>query len=300
MASIRQFRTALAAARLGSFAAAGRQVGLTQAAVSQQIKALETELGVTLFDRRAQSVVPTAHGRHVLQRLEALVDDYDGLLAQPGGELRGPVRVGTLVSSLMGTFGTVLAGIKRTYPALDITLLAGQSSDFAARVAAGELDLAVVTEPPYGVEPGLAWTPLYEERLVLIAPPRLRRRAVMALLQDEPFLQFDRSLWTGRLVAQALHQLGVQPRIILELNSIEAIAELVRQGYGVAVVPQLANADWARSKQLAVKALPGPPVVRRVGMLERQGHGRSAVTRALREMFARRGHTASNGTHPAQ
>ena len=299
MASIRQFRTALAAARLGSFAATGRQVGLTQAAVSLQIKTLENELGVTLFDRRAQAVVPTAHGRRVLQRLKSLVDDYDALLAQPDGELRGPVRVGTLVSSLMGSFGTVLADIKQAYPALDITLLAGQSADFAARVAAGELDLAVVTEPPNGVEPGLVWTPLYQERLVLIAPPRLRRRAVMALLQDEPFLQFDRSLWTGRLVAQALQQLGVQPRIILELNSIEAIAELVRQGYGVAVVPQLANADWARSKQLAVKALPGPPVLRRVGMLERAGHGRSAVTQALRELFARRGH-AGSGAHPAQ
>jgi len=300
MASIRQFRTALAAARLGSFSAAGRQVGLTQAAVSLQIRTLEEELGVTLFDRRAQSVAPTAHGRGVLRRLQGLVDDYDGLLAQPDGELRGPVRVGTLVSSLMGTFGMVLADIKQAYPALDITLLAGQSADFAARVAAGELDLAVVTEPPHGAQPGLAWTPLYEESLVLIAPARLRRRTAVALLQDEPFLQFDRSLWTGRLVEQALRQLGVQPRIILELNSIEAIAELVRQGYGVAVVPQLANADWPRSKHLAVKALPGAPVVRRVGMLERAGHGRAAVARALQELFAQRGRAPSEPARPDQ
>src|SRR3546814_17825885 len=56
------------------------------------------------------------------------------------------LRIGTLVSSRMGTFGTVLARIKRDYPDLHITLLAGQSADFAARVAGGELDAAVVTE----------------------------------------------------------------------------------------------------------------------------------------------------------
>src|SRR3546814_307166 len=251
MSSIRQVRTALAAAQLGSFVAAGRHVGLTQAAVSLQIKNLESELDTQLFERRAQAAVPTPHGRQILAELEDLVARYEQLLAQSGDTLRGSLRIGTLVSSLMGTFGTVLARIKRDYPGLHITLLAGQSADFAARVAAGgvptphgrrsladgedlgagygewlgqsgdtlrgslrigtlvssrmgtfgtvlarikrdypglhitllagqsadfaarvaagELDAAVVTEPPHGVEPTLVWTPLYQVPLVLIA-----------------------------------------------------------------------------------------------------------------------------------
>lgn len=286
MPSIRQFRTALAAARLGSFVAAGRQVGLTQAAVSLQIKNLESELDTQLFERRAQAAVPTAHGRQILAELEDLVARYEQLLAQSGDALRGSLRIGTLVSSLMGTFGTVLARIKRDYPALRITLLAGQSADFAARVASGELDAAVVTEPPHGVEPALVWTPLYQEPLVLIAAARLRRKSVASLLASEPFLQFDRSLWTGRLITEALARQGASPGIILELNSIEAIAELVRQDYGVAVVPLLANADWRARKQLTAKPLPGPPIMRRVGMLERRRHGKLAITSTLRGLFA--------------
>lgn len=286
MPSIRQFRTALAAARLGSFVAAGRHVGLTQAAVSLQIKNLESELDVQLFERRAQAAVPTPQGRQILDELDDLVTRYEHLLAQSGDTLRGNLRIGTLVSSLMGTFGTVLARVKRDYPDLRITLLAGQSADFAARVASGELDAAVVTEPPHGVDASLVWTPLYQEPLVLIAAPRLRRRSVASLLASEPFLQFDRSLWTGQLVSEALARLGATPDIILELNSIEAIAELVRQGYGVAVVPLLANADWRTGKQLAVKPLPGPAILRRVGMLERRRHGKASITRTLRGVFA--------------
>jgi len=286
MPSIRQFRTALTAARLGSFAATGRQVGLTQAAVSLQIKTLETELGMPLFERQAQAVVPTAQGQAVLKQLDELVAAYDRLLSHAGGELRGSVRMGTLVSSLMGTFGTVLARIKRDFPALEITLLAGQSGDFAERVASGELDAAVVTEPPNGADPGMVWTPLYEEALVLVVPARLRRRSARALLATEPFLRFDRTLWTGRLVDHALAQSGATPNVILELNSVEAIAELVRQGYGIAVLPLLANADWQRNRQLAVKPLPGPAVIRRVGMLERRHHGKKPLTEAVRNMFA--------------
>jgi len=286
MPSIRQFRTALTAARLGSFAATGRQVGLTQAAVSLQIKTLESELGMPLFERQAQAVVPTAQGQAALKHLEELVAAYDRLLLRSGGELRGSVRMGTLVSSLMGTFGNVLARVKRDFPALEITLLAGQSGDFAERVASGELDAAVVTEPPNGVDAGMVWTPLYEEALVLVVPARLRRRSVRALLASEPFLQFDRTLWTGRLVGHALAQLDVTPNVILELNSVEAIAELVRQDYGIAVLPMLANADWQRSRHLAVKALPGRPVIRRVGMLERRHHGKQALTEAVRSLFA--------------
>lgn len=286
MSSIRQFRTALAAARLGSFAEVGRQIGLTQAAVSLQIKNLESELDTRLFERGPHTLTVTPDGRQILDRLETLVSDYDNLRNRPDGVLRGTLHVGALVSALMGSFGSALAHIKRDYPALDLRLLAGQSAEFAGMVAKGELDAAVVTEPPNAVPNGLMWTPFYEEPLVLIAPLELGRKPVMDLLRNEPFLQFDRSLWTGRLVTYALDQLGVTPEIALELNSIEAIAQLVRQRYGVAIVPHLANAEWSE-QQLIVKALPGRPIMRGVGMLERHKHGKKRVTQALCALFNR-------------
>ena len=284
MGSIRQFRTAIEAARLGSFSEAGRQIGLTQAAVSLQVKNLEAELDVKLFERGAHTFAVTPEGREVLAGLKRLVEDYDALRTQGDGPVRGTLHMGALVSTLMGSFGGALARLKHVYPNLDLRLLAGQSAQFAQMVAKGELDAAVVTEPPYGVPAGLKWTPFYDEPMVLIVAPELARKPVEELLQEEPFLQFDRSLWTGRLVNAVLDQLGIQPRIALELNSVEAIAQLVRQRFGVAIVPHLANAEWAE-QQLVVKPLPGPQVMRTVGMLEREKHGKKPVTAALGAWF---------------
>lgn len=293
MASIRQFQTVLAAARLGSFAEAGRQIGLTQAAVSLQVKNLEAELGVRLFERGAHTFSITPEGRDVLPKLKRLVNDYEALRNQEESAVRGPLHVGALVSALMGSFGGALARLKLDYPDLDLRLLAGQSAQFAQMVGKGELDAAVVTEPPFGVPDGLKWTPFYEEPMVLIVPSEMARKPVREVLLEQPFLQFDRSLWTGRLVSYALEQLGIQPRIALELNSVEAIAQLVRQRYGVAIVPHLANAEWT-DQQLAVKPLPGPPVMRTVGMLERENHAKRRITEALGAWFMRR------NEHPAR
>lgn len=280
MPSLRQFRSAVAAAQLGSFTEAGRKVGLTQAAVGLQIRKLEAELEVQLFVRSNQGLHVTAEGEKILERLQALLDEYETLKAGEANRLRGTVHMGALVSSLMGAFGSALAHVREDYPHLDLRLFAGQSEAFARRVAKGELDAAIVVAPPHGVAKDLVWTPFYAEPLVLICPQSESGRTVEDLLHNERFLQFDSSLWTGRLVRFALEQLGIEPDIALELNSIEAIAQLVRQRYGVAIVPRLANAEWDE-QQLATKPLPGRPIVRHVGMLERRHHNKKPVTQAL-------------------
>lgn len=285
MPSLRQFRTAIAAAQSGSFTEAGNKVGLTQAAVGLQIRKLEADLQVQLFVRSNQGLTLTPEGEEIIARLQTLTEAYEHLKASPARALRGTVHMGALVSALMGSFGSALAHVSEDFPRLDLRLFAGQSEEFARRVAKGELDAAIVTEPPHGVPEGLIWTPFYVEPLVLICPESQAQRDVDDLLRHENFLQFDTGLWTGRLVRFALEQLDISPNITLELNSIEAIAQLVRQRYGVAIVPRLANAEW-HEQQLAIKPLPGRPIVRRVGMLERQQHNKKPVTLALSAWFS--------------
>jgi DNA-binding transcriptional LysR family regulator len=149
MPSIRTLQTFLATVRLGSFAAAGQEVGLTSAAVGLQIRALEEELGVALFDRSARAVVLNTEGRQRVPAVKELVQRWQQLHAQSApGELGGTVVMGALVSALMGAFADALWKLKRQHPALEVTLLAGQSADFMTRVERGELDAAVVTQSP--------------------------------------------------------------------------------------------------------------------------------------------------------
>jgi DNA-binding transcriptional LysR family regulator len=265
-------------------------VGLTAAAVGLQVRALEAELGVALFDRSARAVVLNPEGRRRVPAVQDLVERWQQLQAQ-GETLGGTVVMGALVSALMGAFADALWTLKRQHPSLVVTLFAGQSADFMARVQRGELDAAVVTQPPAPLPSSLVWTRLYREPMVLIVPTRPHfalPAAPLQMLAQCPFMRFDRRTWTGHLVDEALAQCRATVVEGLELNSVEAIVELVRQGFGIAIVPQLANLRWSRDKALRVVPLPRVTVQRHVGLLERRSHGRQRFTQALKDHFGAR------------
>ena len=110
----------------------------------------------------------------------------------------------------------------------------------------------------------------------------------LEILRATPFLRFDRQAWTGHLVNTALAQAGATVREGMELNSVEAILALVRQGFGVSIVPKLANVQWSRDRALRLITLPGVDVQRHVGLLERREHSRGPLTLAIKEYFAAR------------
>ncbi len=289
MSSVRTLRTFLAVARHGSFAAAGQEIGLTAAAVGQQVRALEAELHVLLFDRSARSIVLNTAGRGMVAPVLDLVARYEALAARPGDALLGgPVVMGALVSALMGAFADCLWALKTRHPALEVSLLAGQSADFARRVERGELDAAVVTQPPARLASSLVWTPLYSEPMVMIVPRRPHfdmPQQPLDILRQCPFIRFDHLLWTGQLVNDVITRCGATVQEAMALNSVEAIIALVRQGFGISIVPQLANVQWSRDRALRIVPLKGVTVPRHVGLLERSEHSRQHFTRAIKSYF---------------
>jgi DNA-binding transcriptional LysR family regulator len=289
MASIRTMKTFLAVAKHGTFAAAGKEIGLTAAAVGLQVRALEEDLNQVLFDRGPRSVVLNTAGRKAVPQVEELLASYEALASSDDSDaLSGKVVMGALVSALMGAFADALLSLKQEHPKLQIQLFSGMSSDFAHQVERGELDAAVMTQPPRALPAGLLWTRLYTEPMVMIVP----RRPHFALPEDPldalrraPFIRFDRRTWTGDLVKDVLKQCGVTGRDEMELNSVEATVEIVRQGFGVSIVPKLANIAWEKDRALQVIELPGVTVERRVGLLERTRHNRMRFTGALKTYF---------------
>ncbi|HEY8050013.1 MAG TPA: LysR family transcriptional regulator [Ramlibacter sp.] len=291
MSSIRVLRTFLAVARHGSFAAAGAEVGLSAPAVGLQMRALEEDLGHALFDRAGRSVVLNTQGRLAVPQIAELVKHYESLALADQDELSGAVMVGALVSSLMGAFANALWALKRDHPRLEVKLFAGLSSDFAPKVERGELDAAVVTRPPRALPNAVKWTPLYAEPMILVVPRRPHfelARDARGILASAPFVRFDRTLWTGYLVEQVVARTRVQVNDSLELNSVEAIVALVRQGFGVSIVPKLDNVNWARDGDLRVVDIPGNRVQRHVGLLERRAHSRTRFTDAIKQHFRER------------
>ena len=177
MSSIRVMRTFLAVATEGSFAAAAERVALTQAAVGQQMRALEAELRRPLFERQGKSVVLGEAGRELLPQVRKLVGLYDQMLASaPAAEpMAGTVHVGAIVSAVRPLIESTLA-LKARHARLELHVSAAKSADLLQRVGAGELDAAVVVRDATRGPAELAWTPLYEEPMVLLASREHYRR----------------------------------------------------------------------------------------------------------------------------
>jgi DNA-binding transcriptional LysR family regulator len=123
--------------------------------------------------------------------------------------------------------------------------------------------------------------------MVLLAPRKLEETGPRAILQQQPFIRFDPTQHTGRLVERTLKRLRVAPSDFLELNALESIVELVRSGLGVTVVPLLRDARWHADGRLRVIELPHPEE-RRMALVRRRDSGkRSVIAAVVREFQAK-------------
>lgn len=290
MTSIRILKNFICITRHGSVAAAAREIGLTAAAAGQQLQHLEEEIGVELFDRNKRSLVLNNQGRALIEPIQEIIACYEALGAGLKTELSGTIVLGALVSSLMGYFGKALDELKRNYPELEIKLIAGLSSEFLEQVLEGRLDAAIVTESPFTIPQSALWTELYKEPMVLILPLSNSKiggfkKSTELIPGNLPFIRFERKTWTGYLVDQTIKVNKLIVNEGMEINSVEAIIELVRQGLGYSIIPQLANVDWKNDPRARIQVLPGKTIYRKVGLLERKRHGRQSVTAAIKAQF---------------
>jgi len=287
MSSIRTLKNFLAITRHKSVAAAAREIGLTAAAAGQQLQQLEKEIGLELFDRTKRSLSLNVHGRSLIEPIQEIVALYEALGSHFKSDLSGTIVLGALVSTLMGAFGKTLNELKQNFPSLEVKLIAGLSSDFLDQVLEGSIDAAIVTESPYALPQNVQWTELYKEPMILISPVQTSKRKVHLAKQESklPFIRFERNTWTGHLVNQTIKSNKLNIKEGMELNSVEAIIELVRQGLGYSIVPMLANISWEKDRQLRIHELTGKTIYRKVGLLERKKHGRQNITLAIKQHF---------------
>lgn len=268
MSSIRVLRTFVSIAQQGSFAAAADKIGLTQSAVSLQMSALEDELRQSLFDRSSRTAKLNKTGRMLLPQIENIIRDYDKLRfsGAESGEISGPISIGAVVSA-MGALSCTIRNIKALHPRVEFHLSTGRSNELAAKVLAGELDIALVVNSMAMPRTKLKWTQLYSEPMMIVAHRNTEDRSPGDIVSSEPFLRFDPTEQTGILVSKVLKKMNVQVTEFVELNSIEAIVDLVRQGAGVSILPLLRHSKWSELEDLRLVRIPGPATMRNIGLV---------------------------------
>lgn len=251
----------------GSMAAAARVLNITPAAVAQQIRTLEREIGATLIARVGRTVSVTEEGSRILQRSRDLLRNVADLrsVANESG-VSGELRLGACPTALAGMLPDVLARMVDTFPEINVFIKPGYSADLYRAVEAGDLDAAVVLQAPFPLPKTCEWLLLREEPLIVLAPKSMANEDPHMLLATQPLIRYDRNQWGGRQADEYLRARGIVPRERFELNALNAIAVMVDRGLGVSLVPDWAR-PWPEGLQLARIPLPNPTVPRRIGIV---------------------------------
>lgn len=282
MINTRHLASLTALAQHGTFAAAGTAIGRSHSAISLHIKALEEELGTRLVDRSVRPAVLTTDGEALAAqagRLQEVLNDIRSI--GQGQAIAGRLRVGivpTVMSHLAPRALSVLSG---RHPALRLDIRTGLSGELAFAVRSGDLDAAILTAPDLPPE-DLALRPIAEEALVVIAPPGTREEPDADLLQSHPFIWFSRKTWAGQQIERRLLDRRIRVRPTMEIDSLDAIHQLVRHGLGVAIVPDTGQ-DLAGLTSVAFCA---PQMVRQTAMLSRPGGLSERLIDAIHVAFA--------------
>ncbi len=228
-------------AKCGSIAEAARRQNLTPAALVQRIRALESELNCKLLTRVGRTSQLTEAGIAVLPHARALIRSTRDLRAIAASDLpAGQLRIGATTTAMTGQIPLIIKELRAHCPSIDYFLQPGSSIDLYQSVLAGDLDAAIVMQPPFSLPKSLQWYTLRKDSFVLLMPENIDEtdwiKAVMAM----PFIRYDRNSWGGQIIQRFLQEQGVVVSELLELDAPEAIAALVSCGLGIAIVP-----DWA-------------------------------------------------------
>lgn len=235
---IRRFKTLIAIAEMGTFAKAAEAVYLTPAAVSQQMKALENELEMPLFDRTKRPPVLNPAGYALIPKALKFIKLYEELKPSLQGELETleHLTVGTVPTTTTGIMPRAIKALQDNHDNLHIRIYPGLSDDLYAQIDRGFLDVAVMTEPP-AIFKNLLWRPFTEEPFVVLTSKEISLKDPMEILRTQSFIRFARKAWVGKHIDQWLLENNIQVHETMELDTLEATAAMVMNNLGVSIVP---------------------------------------------------------------
>lgn len=273
-----------------SFAEAARRLGVSQSTVSMQIKALEEELGVELFDRSVRPPIMSLAALAVIESARDVVSRVDDIrrLAHSEVGLTGKLRLGVIQTATLALLPECTAAIVRRHPGIQIMVESGLSGPLIEQVCERLVDAAVVTQPPE-VPLELRCKVVLRERLALASGGELQATGLDDVLAY-PFIRFNRRIGVGSIVDRFLTKKKIVPQEFMELDSIEAILAMVERGLGVAIVPERSIGHSNRHR-VDLTPIEDPDAYRNVSLLYRVDTGKSrlldVVLNGLREAARR-------------
>ena len=274
----------------GSFSAAADVLGISQPAVSLQIRQLEQFLQTRLVERTGRGIKATAAGQALLvhgERIEQAVDETHRSVRAFNHDVSGTITLGTGAPACIHLLPPLLQQLRSDYPLLRVGVTTGNTLDIVRAIEENRLDMGLVTLPVSGR--ALDVMPVMDEEFVFIASQA--QQAMFTDLRPDalhtlPLIAFESGSGTRALIDGWFEASGLTIAPAMQLGSIEAIKRMVRSGLGYSIVPKMAVEQKADREGLCVSSL-SPVLQRQLAVVMRQdkilSKGISGIIRILQQ-----------------
>jgi DNA-binding transcriptional LysR family regulator len=292
--SLKHARYFVATARSGQVSRAAVELNVSQSAVTSALQQLEDRLGVILFERRAHGMTLTfagarflTHAEHILAAVNEATRAAIDMPAQP----RGEVHVGVSYTVAGYFFGPLFARARRALPQIDIVLHEAHRADIERDLVSAKIDLAIMLTSNLADREGIAHETLaHSARRLWVSDEHPLTKKKSVTLRDAmqyPYiaLSVDEALTTQR---RYWRDLGVEPNVIFETASVEAVRTMVATGIGVTVLSDMVYRPWSLDgARIETVNLTDPVPSMEIGMAWRAGHAVTTAALALCDFLRR-------------
>lgn len=287
--TLRQFRVFESVANHLSFTQAAKALHLSQPAVSMQVKLMEEQVGLPLFEQLGKQIYLTEAGReiyHYSRAIGQLLDEAEEVINELKGSHRGRLTIS--VASTANYFVPALLGIFHDrFPDITVSLDVTNRETLLEQMDKNEVDLVVMGQPPkeMDIEAGI----FMENPLVIIAPPdhplAQQRNIPMSRMEDEIFLTRERGSGTRGAIERFFEQHGVRLNTGMEIASNEAIKQSVQAGLGLGLLSRDTLDMELALKKLVILDVEDFPIVRYWYVMHRKGKRLSGVAQAFKQFL---------------
>lgn len=274
----------------GSFSRAAQLNHVTQSAVSQQIRALETRYEQRLLSRSARQVTPTPAGERLFRGCKEILARFaevEGEIREQATDISGSCNVSAIYSVGLHELSNVQRELLRAHPKVNLRLNYRRSDQVYDDVILGAADLGLVAYPQQRA--GVDIVPFREDKLAVVLPPNhpLASKAKVALsaVAGLPFISFDREAPSRKGIDKIFRDKGLELNVAMELDNVETIKRAVELGLGVSVLPQPTVYQEVTQGSVVAKPFAEGNFTRPIGILVRKGKYLSRASQAVLDTF---------------
>jgi len=271
---IKTLYSLVAIADYGSFAEAARAVGLSLPRVSLQMRGLEEDTGLSIFDRSTRPPRLTEQGRQLVAQAREVLLHWEALTNRTeASDHQGLLRIGAVHTAVASLVPQTLRDLRQKSASIHFQLRTGLSHELQNDLRNGSIDCALITKPD-NVSEDFDFRIVTEDSMILIAHKNMPGETVAELLEENPYVRFAREAWVSRLVDVSLSRRGIKVRSTMTADTLDGVVALVEYEHGVSIIPQIAS---MRSLPHSIKIVDfgDPPLKRRLGILQRKNDPRA-------------------------